>query len=67
MQINRFALRTIRELKGVSVSRLAAGAGIGQSHLSNVELGRRKASDDVIAALAKNLDVDVRAIVAEAA
>lgn len=62
MEINPWALRAIRMGQGKTVSHLAASSGIKQSHLSNVEAGRRKASDDVIVALAKNLDVDVRAI-----
>lgn len=62
MEINRHSLRAIRELKGITVSALAAQAGIKQAHLSNVELGYRRASDEVIKALADSLGVDQLAI-----
>lgn len=60
-------LRSVRQARGLSVSELAARTGIKQPHLSNIELGRRQASDDVIGALALNLSVDARAITLEVA
>lgn len=62
MQINPSALRTIRERTGLSVTALASAAGIKQSHLSNIEAGRRKASPEVVKALAGALKVDMAAI-----
>jgi len=63
MEINRHALRVIRERSGITVSALAIAAGIRQAHLSNIEAGRRNASDTVIVALAKALDVPLQAII----
>lgn len=65
MQINRYALRALREAKGLTVSWSASAAGINQPHLSNIEAGRRQASDDVIDALATVLGVPVQAIVVQ--
>lgn len=42
---------------------LAIEAEIKQSHLSNIEAGRRQASAEVIASLARALKVDVVAII----
>lgn len=63
MEINRHALRVIRERSGITVSALAAASGIRQAHLSNIEAGRRNASDTVIVALAKALDIPLQAII----
>jgi transcriptional regulator with XRE-family HTH domain len=65
MQINRHAVRALRERSGLTVTALAESAGIKQAHLSNIEAGRRKASPEVVIALAKALKVDLLAIVAE--
>ena len=65
VRINPAALRTIRELSGLSVTALAEAAGIKQAHLSNIEAGRRKASADVVVALARALKVEVPAILAD--
>lgn len=62
MQINPAALRTIRERSGYTVTALAAEAGIKQSHLSNIEAGRRKASPEVVKALAAALKIELPAI-----
>lgn len=65
MQVNRHAVRALRERSGLTVTALAEQAGIGQAHLSNIEAGRRKASPEVVIALARSLKVDVLAIVLE--
>lgn len=65
MQVNRHAVRALRERSGLTVTALAEQAGIGQAHLSNIEAGRRKASPEVVVALAKGLKVDLLAIVDE--
>ncbi len=65
MDLNRHALRVIRERSGLSVTALAAAAGIKQSHLSNIEAGRRRASAEVATELAKALKVELLAIVAD--
>lgn len=64
MRVNGAALREIRERSGVSVTDLATAAEIKQSHLSNIEAGRRNASDDVIVKLARELKVPLPAIIA---
>ena len=65
VRINPAALRAIRERSGLSVTALAAAAGIKQAHLSNIEAGRRKASADVAVALARALKVELPAILAD--
>jgi transcriptional regulator with XRE-family HTH domain len=65
MDLNTAALRVIRERSGLSVTALAMAAGIKQSHLSNIEAGRRRASAEVAVALAQALKVDLLAIVAD--
>lgn len=65
MQVNRHAVRALRERSGLTVTSLAEQAGIGQAHLSNIEAGRRKASPEVVVALARALKIDVLAIVLE--
>lgn len=67
MQINPAALRVIRERSGMSVTSLAASAGIKQAHLSNIEAGRRQASPEVITALATALKIELPAILREVA
>jgi transcriptional regulator with XRE-family HTH domain len=52
MQLNRHALRVVRERSGLSVSALARLAGISQPHLSNIESGSRGASPATVVALA---------------
>lgn len=64
MDINPVALRTIRQRTGLTVTALAEAAGIGQAHLSNIESGRRKASPEVVIALAEALRIELPAILA---
>lgn len=65
MKVNHEALRVIRERSGLSVTALANEAGTKQSHLSNIEAGRRNASDELIVALAHALKVSIPAIICE--
>ncbi len=65
MQLNRHALRIIRERSGLSVSALAAEVGISQPHLSNIERGRRQASPEVSRRLAQALRVPLLALLAD--
>lgn len=60
--VNREALRAIRELTGIEQSELAARCGITQSHLSNIERGKRAPSAPVLRALADKLGVSLDAI-----
>ena len=61
-EVNREALRAIRELVGVEQSDLAARCGITQGHLSNIEGGKRAPSPSVLRALADQLGVSLDAI-----
>lgn len=65
MQVNRHAVRALRERTGLTVTALASSAGIKQAHLSNIEAGRRQPSDEVLIALARELKVDLPAILAD--
>lgn len=67
MRINPAALKAIRERSGLTRTALADAAGIKQSHVSNIEAGRRQASPDVIVALAHALKVDITAIICDPA
>lgn len=67
MQINPAALRAIRERSGMSVTRLAEAAGVDRSHLSLIEAGRRKASEETTVALARALKVELPAILTDPA
>jgi hypothetical protein len=50
-------LRALRKWRNIPQFRLAAGAGIAQGYLSDLELGRRSGSAETMAALARALDV----------
>lgn len=67
MRLNPTALRALRERSGMSVTALAGAAGINPSHLTNIEAGRRNASNEVGVALAQALKVDLLAILADPA
>lgn len=67
VRLNTSALRALRERSGMTVTALAAAAGIKQSHLSNIEAGRRNASPEVAVALASALCVDLPAILSDPA
>jgi len=49
----------------MSLSALAASAGIKHPHLSNIEAGRRNASPELAQALARALKVELLAILAD--
>lgn len=66
MQLNRHALRAIRERSGLSLTELARAAGISQPHLSNLEHGHRQASPATVRRLADALRVPMPALLAEA-
>lgn len=62
MRINPAALRTIRQDRGVSLTKLAEQVSCDRPHLSNVEAGRRQASPQLIRELADALKVDLLAL-----
>ncbi|WP_207793297.1 helix-turn-helix domain-containing protein [Nocardioides acrostichi] len=58
-------VRAIRESRGLSLSALAAIAGIGKATLSELESGRRNPTLDTLYAIAGPLGVPLVALVAE--
>jgi transcriptional regulator with XRE-family HTH domain len=62
MELNRHALRALRERTGLTVTELARLSGTTHSHISNIETGARKASPKLIKCLAAALKVDAHAI-----
>lgn len=64
MHLNPAALRAIRLRSGMTIASLALAAGIQPSHLSNIEAGRRNPSADTAKALARELKVELPAILA---
>ncbi len=56
------AIRYLRLSKGLDVRSLAAASGISESHLANVENGRRGLSPALLLKLARTLDVPVAEI-----
>lgn len=50
-------LRDARRQKSLTQDELAAKAGVDQTHISSIEIGRRRPSDEVIARLAKALGI----------
>ena len=63
VQLNRVALQVIRERSRMSKSQLASLAGLSNGAYSDLESGRRNASEDVIGRLAEALAVPVPAII----
>ena len=59
-------IRALREERGMSLSALAAAAGIGKATLSELEGGRRNPTLDTVYAVAGPLGVPLVALVAEA-
>jgi transcriptional regulator with XRE-family HTH domain len=62
MQISPEALRAVRLAQGETQQNLATRAGITVATLQNLERGRSRGFDGTIEALAKALNVPVRAI-----
>ena len=58
-------LRRIRLERGVTQEALSHESGVMQSHLSEIEAGKRNASVDVIGAIALALGVPVAALLEE--
>lgn len=62
MELNRHALRAIRERTGLTVTELARLSGTTHSHICNIESGARRASTKLILEFAEALKVDPLAI-----
>ncbi len=58
-------LRRIRLERGLTQEALSHGSGVMQSHLSEIEAGKRNASVDLIGAIALALAVPVAALFTE--
>lgn len=56
-------VRTFRTYRGMTVSDLAAAAGISQPYLSEIETGKKTGSVDVLKRIAAALRVDLEDIV----
>ncbi len=52
-------IRELREIKDLSVRELAKRLGVSAPFLSDVELGRRHPSDEVLAKIARELDTPI--------
>lgn len=59
---NGYALRVLRQIRGLSVGELAAAIDVSQPHLRNLEHEHRSASDEHLNRLAHVLDVNVAAL-----
>ena len=58
-------LRRIRQERGLTQETLSHASGVMQSHLSEIEAGKRNASIDLIGAIALALEVPVAAMFVE--
>lgn len=67
MILHGHATRAIRERSGLSVTELAKRIGCTQGHLSSLESEARKASPETTVALARELRVDLPAILRDPA
>lgn len=65
MKVNGQSLRVIRERSGWSPSRFAVKVQTTPGHLSNIEAGRRQASPELLARMAKVLDVPLMALISD--
>lgn len=59
---NGMAIRTFRELQGITRSQLAERLEISESHLRNLETENRSAKRELISLLAAGLNVPVAAV-----
>jgi transcriptional regulator with XRE-family HTH domain len=62
LRVNGTALRIIRERSGLSATRLAQQAEISPQFLSDLELGRRNASPEVLRRIADSLECPLIAL-----
>lgn len=62
MNLNRHALRDFRRVRGLTITQLANQVETSQSHISNIEAGRRVPSGELIQAFSDALGVDVLSI-----
>ena len=58
-------IRTYRAYRGLTVSELAAAAGISQPYLSEIETGKKTGSVDVLKRIASVLKVDLDDLVVD--
>ena len=65
MKLHGPATRAIRERSGLTVTALALRVGCTQGHMSAVEAGDRKASPELILSIARELKVDLPAVLCD--
>ena len=58
-------VRVWREHRGLSLGQLAKAAGISKPYLSQIETGKRRGTIEVLAAIARGLDLDLDDLVKE--
>ena len=63
MILNPASLRALRTSLGWSVTKFAQAAETTPSHISNIEAGRRQASDALIVRMAQTLGVPTAALI----
>jgi transcriptional regulator with XRE-family HTH domain len=66
MRINVVALRTLRELAGLSQAELSRQSGIRQGHISNIESGQKTPRPETVRRFAAVMGVPVAAPVSRA-
>ncbi len=66
MKINVVALRTLRELAGLSQAELSRRSGISQGHISNIESGMKEPRPATIRRFATVIGVPVAALISTA-
>jgi transcriptional regulator with XRE-family HTH domain len=60
-------IRQNREARGMALRELARRLGLSAAYVSDLELGRRTASDETLQKIAKELEVEVDQLGGEAA
>ncbi|WP_339756782.1 helix-turn-helix transcriptional regulator [Algoriphagus aquimarinus] len=58
-------IKEIRKLRGMSQEKLAVLSGLDRSYISGIEQGKRNASLEVIAKLAKVLEINIKELFEE--
>ena len=58
-------IQQLRKLRGMSQEQLAALSGLDRSYISGIEQGKRNASLEVIAKLAKVLEINIKELFEE--
>lgn len=65
MKVNPVALRTIRELAGLSQAELSRRTGISQGHISQLEAGQKQPRPATVQRIAAALGVPLASLIGE--